>query len=62
MKRMELQSSWQGGAMYLFKGALAHQPFCSQEDPVVSEAQLAHHAAAQLREMCPYLVIHPGRG
>lgn len=48
--------------MYLFKGALVHQPLCSQEDPVVPEAQLAHMAAAQLREICPYFVIHPERG
>lgn len=42
----------------LFKGALVLQSFCSQEDPVVPEAQLAHVAAAQLSEMCPYFVVH----
>lgn len=62
MGRMEPESSWQGRAMYLFKGALVHQPFCSQEDPVVPEAQVAHVAAAQLCEICPYFVIHPERG
>ena len=56
-----LWSWWQGRATYHFKGALVLQPFRTQEDPVVPEAQVAHVATAQLHKMCPYFVIHPER-